>query len=266
MEREGHTEAAVDLARLSGLYPAGVICEIINDDGRMARVPDLMEFAKKYDLKIITIKDLVCYRKINDSIIKRVSEAKMPTKYGDFKIIGYVNVLNNEHHIALVKGNICDEDEVLVRIHSECLTGDVFGSLRCDCGEQLKIAMENINKQGKGVILYMRQEGRGIGLINKIKAYNLQDEGYDTVEANNMLGFPDDIREYSISAQILKDIGVRKVKLMTNNPRKINELKQYGIEVSERVPIQVQHNNINLRYLKSKKQKLGHLLSFKEEF
>ncbi|MDF2503939.1 bifunctional 3,4-dihydroxy-2-butanone-4-phosphate synthase/GTP cyclohydrolase II [Clostridium sp.] len=244
LERTGHTEAAVDLARLAGLYPAGTICEIMSEDGSMARTPELMEYAQKHNLKIITVADLVEYRKKNEILVKAVSEAKLPTKYGEFKIIGYENIINGESHVALVKGDLSsNEDAPLVRIHSQCLTGDAFGSLRCDCGEQLEAAMKKIEAAGRGIILYMSQEGRGIGLLNKIKAYALQDKGMDTVEANLALGFPDDLREYWICAQILKDLGVHKVNLMTNNPRKINSIFKYGIEVVNRIPIQFDYKS-----------------------
>ncbi|MCE5195396.1 MAG: bifunctional 3,4-dihydroxy-2-butanone-4-phosphate synthase/GTP cyclohydrolase II [Nitrospiraceae bacterium] len=260
LQRAGQTEGSVDLARLAGLYPSGVICEIMNDDGTMARVPHLMEVAKKHNMKIVTVKDLIEYRMKTEHFVRRAAVTKLPTEHNDFTAIAYANDLDNNVHIALVKGEIRPQDEVLVRVHSECLTGDVFGSRRCDCGEQLSKAMELIKKEGKGVILYMRQEGRGIGLVNKLKSYELQDKGLDTVEANIKLGFKPDLRDYGIGAQILVDLGVRKMKLMTNNPKKIIGLEGYGIKVVERVPIEIKPHEKNITYLKTKKKKLGHIL------
>lgn len=263
LERNGHTEAAVDLSKLAGLKGAGVICEIMKDDGTMARTLDLIKFANEHNLKIITIKDLIEYRRKMDEkeiLVERVVETKMPTRYGDFKMFGFINKLNGEHHVALVKGEINEKNEVLTRVHSECLTGDALGSKRCDCGEQYDEAMKRIAEEGCGILLYMRQEGRGIGLINKLKAYSIQDKGFDTVEANEMLGFPADMRSYDVAAAILKDLGVSKVNLMTNNPRKIDGLESYGIEIVNRVPIQMNHNEKNEFYLQTKKEKLGHML------
>lgn len=261
LQRAGQTEGSVDLARLAGLYPAGVICEIMSDDGTMARVPELLEFAKRHSLKVVTIKDLIQYRMRTERLVKRIATVQLPTKYGgDFKAIAYSNYVDDNIHIALVKGEIKKDDKVMVRVHSECLTGDVFGSKRCDCGEQLHKAMEMIKNEGKGVILYMRQEGRGIGLTNKLRAYELQDQGLDTVEANIKLGFKPDLRDYGIGAQILVDLGVRKMRLITNNPKKIVGLEGYGLEIVDRVSIETTPNDKNLIYLKTKKKKLGHIL------
>jgi 3,4-dihydroxy 2-butanone 4-phosphate synthase/GTP cyclohydrolase II len=260
LRRAGHTEAAVDLARLCGAYPAGVICEIIKEDGAMARVPDLIELAEKFGLKMITIQDLIEYRRRKETLVERVAEVRMPTDFGEFTMVGYSNQVDHKEHVAFVKGTIDPEKPVLVRVHSECLTGDVFGSQRCDCGPQLHAALRRIAEEGTGVLLYMRQEGRGIGLLNKLKAYKLQEEGLDTVEANLKLGFKDDLRDYGIGAQILRDLGVRKMRLMTNNPRKITGLKGYGLEVTEVVPIELPPNKNNRKYMETKKEKLGHLL------
>ncbi len=262
--RTGQTEGSVDLARLAGLKPAGVICEIMKDDGTMARVPDLQVFSKEHGLKIVTIADLIKYRLNKESLVRRIATAKLPTKYGGmFTAIAYENDIDTYHHIALLKGEIGPDDKVLVRVHSQCLTGDVFGSRRCDCEEQLHTAMAMVEKEGKGVIVYMRQEGRGIGLVNKLRAYCLQDMGKDTVEANEELGFKADMRDYGIGAQILVDLGLHEIRLMTNNPRKIIGLEGYGIEVVERVPIETKPLQENIEYLKTKAKKMGHLLSIK---
>jgi 3,4-dihydroxy 2-butanone 4-phosphate synthase/GTP cyclohydrolase II len=262
--RTGQTEGSVDLARLAGLKPAGVICEIMNDDGSMARMPDLKIFAERHGLKIVTIADLIKYRLSKESLVRRIATAKLPTKYGGmFTAIAYENDVDPYHHVALVKGDIHPEDIVLVRMHSQCLTGDVFGSRRCDCEEQLHTAMKIIGEEGKGVIVYMRQEGRGIGLANKLKAYSLQDMGRDTVEANEELGFKPDMRDYGIGAQILVDLGLHRIRLMTNNPRKIIGLEGYGIEVIERVSVETKPHQENIGYLTVKAKKMGHLLSIK---
>ncbi len=260
LRRAGHTEAAIDLARLAKLYPAGVLCEIMNDDGTMARVPELMKIASDFGLHIVTIRDLIGYRMKREKLVSKIVVTKMPTRYGYFDLHLYQSVLDKKEHLALVKGEIQGEEPVLVRVHSECLTGDVFGSMRCDCGEQLHTAMRMVEEEGRGVVLYMRQEGRGIGLVNKIKAYKLQDDGHDTVEANEKLGFKADLRDYGVGAQILVDLGVRKMRLMTNNPKKIVGLEGYGLEVVERIPIETEPNEINHRYLETKRDKLGHLI------
>jgi 3,4-dihydroxy 2-butanone 4-phosphate synthase/GTP cyclohydrolase II len=258
--RAGHTEAIVDLAKMAGLYPAGVICEIMSEDGSMARLPELKEVAEKFGIKIVSIADLITYRRRHEKLVKRVAEAKLPTKYGEFEIIAYKSDMDPDQHVALVMGDINNEEPVLVRVHSECLTGDVFGSLRCDCGEQLDHALRMIAEEKRGVLLYMRQEGRGIGIHNKISAYHLQDNGMDTVEANISLGFPPDLRDYGIGAQILTDLNLHRIRLLTNNPKKVIGLEGYGLEVVETVPIVVKPNPYNERYLETKKNKMGHIL------
>ena len=261
LRRAGHTEATVDLARLAGLYPAGVLCEILNEDGTMARLPQLFEFAEKYGLKFITIADLIAYRRQTETLIKRVAEADLQTRHGYFRLHSYQSADDEKTHIALIKGDIADGEPVLVRMHSQCFTGDVFGSMRCDCGEQLEKAMQLIQKEGRGVLVYMRQEGRGMGLENKIRAYRLQDsEGLDTVEANERLGFPPDLRDYGVGAQILTDLGVQKMRLLTNNPRKVSGLEGHNLEIVERIPLQTRPHEFNRYYLETKRTKLGHLL------
>jgi 3,4-dihydroxy 2-butanone 4-phosphate synthase / GTP cyclohydrolase II len=265
LARAGHTEAIVDLARLAGLYPAGVICEIMNEDGTMARVPQLEKVAERHGLKIIAIRDLIAYRCRHESLVTRVAEARLPTRYGDFLAIAFKSRVDSNEHVALVKGDVTNGEPVLVRVHSECLTGDVFGSARCDCGEQIALAMQKIQEEGRGVLLYMRQEGRGIGFHNKLRAYELQDQGMDTVEANLALGFAADLRDYGVGAQILANLGLHKIRLLTNNPKKVVGLESYGLEIVETVPVIVECNPHNERYLRTKQEKLGHRLGIHQE-
>ncbi|MCI9517290.1 MAG: bifunctional 3,4-dihydroxy-2-butanone-4-phosphate synthase/GTP cyclohydrolase II [Lachnospiraceae bacterium] len=262
LERDGHTEATVDLCRLAGLKECGLCCEIMREDGTMMRTPELMELAKRWNIRFITIEALQNYRKCNEQLVDRVTVTELPTKYGSFRAYGYVNRLNGEHHVALVKGEVGKGTDVLCRVHSECLTGDTFGSLRCDCGQQFAAAMAQIEEEGRGVLLYMRQEGRGIGLINKLRAYELQEQGMDTLEANLALGFAGDQREYYVGAQILRDLGVKSMRLLTNNPDKVYQLSEFGIEIAKRVPIQMEATEHDIRYLRTKQERMGHILNF----
>ncbi len=260
LERTGHTEASIDLARLAGLIPAGVICEIMNDDGTMARVPDLADYCERHDLKMVTVADLIAYRRQTEKLVERIVSTSLPTEFGDFTAVGYRSLVDDKHHVAMVKGDVSGQDDVLVRVHSECLTGDVFHSLRCDCGDQLEAALAQIEAEGSGVLLYLSQEGRGIGLLNKLRAYRLQEEGLDTVDANLKLGLPADLRDYGIGAQILKDLGLGRIRILTNNPKKIIGLEGYGLSVSEQVPIEQVSNPHNEAYLKTKRDRMGHTL------
>ena len=262
LERDGHTDATVDLCRLAGLKECGLCCEIMREDGTMMRTPELMELAKRWNIRFITIEALQNYRKCNEQLVDRVTVTELPTKYGSFRAYGYVNRLNGEHHVALVKGEVGKGTDVLCRVHSECLTGDTFGSLRCDCGQQFAAAMTQIEEEGRGVLLYMRQEGRGIGLINKLRAYELQEQGMDTLEANLALGFAGDQREYYVGAQILRDLGVKSMRLLTNNPDKVYQLSEFGIEIAKRVPIQMEATKHDIRYLRTKQERMGHILNF----
>jgi len=260
LERTGHTEASIDLARLAGLIPAGVICEIMNEDGTMARVPDLSSYCERHDLKMVTVADLIAYRRKTEKLVERIVSTSLPTEYGDFTAVGYRSLVDEKHHVALVKGEVAGRDDVLIRVHSECLTGDVFHSLRCDCGDQLAAALATIETEGSGVLLYLSQEGRGIGLLNKLRAYRLQEEGLDTVDANLQLGLPADLRDYGIGAQILKDLGLSSIRILTNNPKKIIGLEGYGLSVSEQVPIEPVANPHNEAYLRTKRERMGHTL------